>query len=77
MSTQDDTLPDNISALKRWHQAALNKPWSEEWKRSPRYARAKVVDPKYAFKQIPQVHLPPPEATNQHPHPTPNPTRSP
>ncbi|KAG2115044.1 hypothetical protein DEU56DRAFT_708057, partial [Suillus clintonianus] len=42
---QDKPLPDSVSALKQWHQDALNKRWSKEWENSPRYARAKIIDP--------------------------------
>jgi ribonuclease HI len=41
---QDEPLPNSVSALRQWHQAALSTRWSDEWKLSPRYARAKVID---------------------------------
>jgi hypothetical protein len=38
-------LPDSVSALKQWHEDALNKRWTKHWQRSPRYARTKSIDP--------------------------------
>ena len=37
-------LPHSISALKQWHQKALMDRWKDQWKLSPRYARAKIID---------------------------------
>ncbi|KAG1793177.1 uncharacterized protein HD556DRAFT_1204773, partial [Suillus plorans] len=42
---KDKPLPDSVSALKQWHNDALSKRWTESWKKSPRYARAKIIDP--------------------------------
>ena len=37
-------LPHSISALKQWHQEALKRRWRSQWEKSPRFARAKVID---------------------------------
>ena len=37
-------LPHSISALKQWHQKALKDRWKAQWEKSPRYARAKIID---------------------------------
>jgi hypothetical protein len=37
-------LPHSVSVLKQWHQEALKKRWRTQWEKSPRYARAKVID---------------------------------
>lgn len=42
---KDKPLLDSVSALKQWHNDALSKRWTETWKKSPRYARAKTIDP--------------------------------
>lgn len=42
---QDEKLPNSVSALKQWHNDWLTKRWANEWMKSPRYARAKVIDP--------------------------------
>lgn len=42
---QEGPLPDSVSALKQWHQDDMNKRWTNQWKQSPRYARAKTIDP--------------------------------
>ena len=38
-------LPHSVSAIKQWHRKALMKKWKEEWTTSPRYIRAKAIDP--------------------------------
>ncbi|KAG2062831.1 hypothetical protein BDR04DRAFT_980957, partial [Suillus decipiens] len=43
-SPRIEKLPDSISALKQWHQTDLNPRWSEQWKKSPRYAKAMTID---------------------------------
>ena len=42
---QAGPLPHSISAIKQWHQKALMEKWKEEWMTSPRYTRAKAIDP--------------------------------
>ena len=38
-------LPHSVSALKQWHQEELKTRWKAQWEKSPRYAKAKVIDP--------------------------------
>ncbi|KAG2141960.1 hypothetical protein DEU56DRAFT_885230 [Suillus clintonianus] len=42
---QNEPLPDSVSALKQWHDNALQRRWTKGWERSPRYARTKNIDP--------------------------------
>ena len=42
---QTAPLPHSVSAIKQWHRKALMKKWKEEWITSPRYNRAKAIDP--------------------------------
>ncbi|KAG2125441.1 hypothetical protein DEU56DRAFT_688728, partial [Suillus clintonianus] len=42
---QNEELPDSVSALTQWHQDEINKKWSTMWKKSPRHARASIIDP--------------------------------
>ena len=46
------TLPHSIAALKQWHQDALLKRWKEKWSTSPRYARARTIDPSLPSKNF-------------------------
>ena len=42
---QSTPLPHSVSALKQWHRKALMEKWKTEWSTSPRYIRAKAIDP--------------------------------